>query len=124
MGRIIAESFEKQYDDIYLLRNELFFKLFNFDNGDGFSPDFVLFLKKKNGEELTYQIFIEPKGEYLEKQDKEKESFLLKIKDMFASKGLVEFVETHKYRIIGLPFFNSLEENKFKEELLSSLKNK
>ena len=44
--------------------------------GRAFEPDFVLFLLQKNGDTITYQLFIEPKGEFLEKRDEWKESFL------------------------------------------------
>ena len=36
-----------QYDGIYLARNERHFKIYNFDDGQAFEPDFVLFLRAK-----------------------------------------------------------------------------
>ena len=89
-----------------MLRNELHFVIYNFSDGKVFSPDFVLFMKKEDGKEITYQIFIEPKGKFLEKTDAWKEKFLIEIKDMFESKDLTKFIETKKYRVIGVPFFN------------------
>ena len=53
------------YDGIYLIRNERHFKIYNFDDGQAFEPDFVLFLRQKNGNTLTYQLFIEPKGKFI-----------------------------------------------------------
>ena len=79
-------------------------------------------MKKKDGTEINYQIFIEPKGKFLEKTDEWKEKFLIEIKEMFESKDLVEFIETKKYRVIGVPFFNQTDENKFKESLLDSIR--
>jgi hypothetical protein len=35
---------------------------------------------------------------------------------------LVKFIETKKYRVVGVPFFNQADENKFKEELLRAIK--
>ena len=78
-------------------------------------------MKGKDGKEVTYQIFIEPKGKFLEKTDEWKEKLLIEIKEMFESKGLTRFIETKKYKVIGVPFFNQSDENKFKEELLTSL---
>ena len=63
-------------------------------------------------------VVIEPKGKHLEKTDEWKQKFLLKIKERFSSKGLLKFIETYRYRIIGLPFYNQEGENQFKEELL------
>lgn len=119
INRLVEENFKQKYKEIYLLRNELHFKIYNFEDGTPFSPDFVLFMKNSKGEQLTYQIFIEPKGKHLEKTDEWKEKFLLKIKEQFSSKGLLKFIETSKYKIIGVPFYNQADENKFKEELLS-----
>ena len=40
---------------------------------------------------------------------------------MFESEDLIEFIETKKYHIIGVPFYNKEDENKFKNELLKSI---
>ena len=53
---------KERYDGIYLARNERHFKIYNFDDGQAFEPDFVLFLREKDGNLLTYQMFVEPKG--------------------------------------------------------------
>src|SRR5690606_25303406 len=37
----------KEYENVYLLRNERFFKLFAFDDGRALEPVFVLYLKKE-----------------------------------------------------------------------------
>ena len=68
-----------------------------------------------------YQIFIEPKGKHLQKTDEWKEKLLLEIKEMFDSKDIIKFIETKKYRVIGVPFFNQMDENTFKEELLKAV---
>ena len=120
--RLIKEDFKNKYKEIFLLRNELHFVIYNFTDGKAFAPDFVLFMKDKDGKEITYQIFIEPKGKFLEKTDEWKEKLLIEIKEMFESKDLTKFIETKKYRVIGVPFFNQADENKFKEELLSVIK--
>ena len=43
--------------------------------------DFILFCKERQGEELNYQIFIEPKGGHLIGVDKWKEDFLKEIRE-------------------------------------------
>ena len=115
------EQLKTSHKEIYLLRNELFFKIYNFDDGRPFHPDFVLFLKTKSGNERAYQIFIEPKGEFLEEKDKWKEVFLEEIKDRFKVSGIKKFMETGHYMVIGLPFFESNKELEFKEELIKEL---
>ena len=121
IDRLIKEEFKNKYKEIFLLRNELHFVIYNFSDGKAFAPDFVLFMKDKEGREITYQIFIEPKGKFLEKTDEWKEKLLIEIKEMFESKDLTKFIETKKYRVVGVPFFNQSDENKFKEELLKTI---
>ena len=95
---------KKIYSNIYLVRNERHFKLFNFSDGRPFEPDYILFLKKnEDGDIKYYQAFIEPKGNHLLLEDQWKEDFLLKIKDLHS----VEILWKNKELIIwGLPFYN------------------
>jgi type III restriction enzyme len=95
---------KKQYDEIYLIRNEQLFKVYNFEDGKGFAPDFVLFLKtKKPKEDLHYQIFIEPKGDHLLEHDAWKEEFL---KGLKGEVGLEQIWKGKEYNLWGLPFYN------------------
>jgi len=120
LDRWIQES-KETYEDIYLLRNEGHFSLYNFSDGKPFQPDFVLFLREKNGEPLSYQLFVEPKGEHLAETDRWKEKFLEKIRAEYHSKILTE---NNKYRVIGVPsFYHERYENQFKDELNAALKN-
>ncbi len=121
IDRLIKENFNVNYKDIFLLRNELHFVIYNFSDGRPFAPDFVLFMKAKDGTDLTYQIFIEPKGKFLEKTDEWKEDFLINVRKTFESSGLTKFVETNKYCIFGVPFFNQVDENKFNDSILREL---
>ena len=117
------DELKERYDGIYLVRNERHFKIYNFDDGQAFEPDFVLFLREKNGNTLIRQIFIEPKGKYLEKHDKWKADFLEQIKERFSGK-VWEFKTqsgTQKYRLIGVPFYNNKDERQFRESLESVL---
>ena len=117
------DGLKEKYDGIYLVRNERHFKIYNFDDGEGFEPDFVLFLREKNGNTLIRQIFIEPKGKYLQKHEKWKEDFLKQIKEKFAEEVLVLKTqsETHKYRPIGVPFYDNQDERQLMESLESVL---
>ena len=106
------EIFTKKYDDIYIIRNEKVVKIVNCD-GLVFEPDFLLYLRKKNDKQFVYQIFIEPKGEYLKGKDKWKEDFL---KELRANNKVLE-ISTDEYHITGVPFYNKGDENEFKAEL-------
>ena len=108
-------SAEKIYEDIYLLRNERHFAIYNFSDGRAFEPDFVLFLREKNGKAITYQLFIEPKGQHLIEQDRWKEDFL---KEICAECDSRILTEDNRYRVVGVGYFyNSERENKFRDRL-------
>ncbi len=94
----------KKYKQIWLLRNERFFTLYNFSDGAPFEPDFVLFLVDKQGKsEVIYQVFVEPKGTHLMATDKWKQDFLIELKESCE----VENIYANKnYQLIGLPFYN------------------
>jgi len=121
-------NLEEKYQEVYLLRNEEVYKIYDFEQGRGFEPDFLLFLKG-NKNNLYYQIFIEPKGEQFAdkeggfKESKEgwKEEFLKKITDKYGTGNLLK-AESKKYSLIGLPLFNKKNtdvfEERFKEQLL------
>ena len=114
------ENLKSKYEDIYLMRNEGHFAIYNFSDGQAFQPDFVLYMNEKNGQSLTYQLFIEPKGAYLAEHDRWKEDFLKEIKHEY--KGNLLTVEGGtKYRLIGIPFYTSNDENAFREALNSAL---
>jgi len=119
------DTLKKKYDDIYLVRNERHFKIYSFLNGQAFEPDFVLFLRGKKGDMLTYQIFIEPKGKHLKEHDKWKQEFLKKITEKFKSE-ILEFKnqsKTQKYRLVGVPFFDIENENRFKQSFCEVVEN-
>ncbi|MDD5463608.1 MAG: DEAD/DEAH box helicase family protein [Candidatus Moranbacteria bacterium] len=114
------EEFQKQFKSVYLIRNERQMKIYNFKDGRAFEPDYVLFLLSNEGEELTYQLFIEPKGAHLIEHDQWKDDFLEEIREKL--KGhILEFGES-KYKVLGIPFYSSVEENEFKEKMFEALK--
>lgn len=110
------ENLEFNFENIYLIRNEREIKIID-KVGRAFEPDFVLFCKQKTGKEMTYQVFIEPKGNYLKAHDKWKEEFLKEIRE---DKMTIE-IESDKYLITGVPFYNIENENEFKEALEKTL---
>ncbi len=114
------DKVRESYDGIYLIRNERHFKIYSFNDGQAFEPDYVLFLREKNGNLLTYQLFIEPKGRHLREHEKWKQEFLKKITSQFTGK-VIHLSEKNKYRLIGVPFYNNEDENKFKQSLYEAL---
>ncbi|MEK7439582.1 MAG: DEAD/DEAH box helicase family protein [Chloroflexota bacterium] len=114
------DTLKQKYEGIYLVRNEGHFKIYNFADGQAFEPDFVLFLREKSGKLITYQLFIEPKGKHLKERDRWKEKFLKEITEEFGD-NVLKFEDKSKYRLIGVPFYNNEDENKFRESLESVL---
>lgn len=110
------ENLETNFENIYLIRNEREIKIID-KLGRAFEPDFVLFCKQKTGKELTYQVFIEPKGNHLKAHDKWKEDFLKEIRE---DKKTIE-INSDNYLITGVPFYNNENENEFKETLENTL---
>lgn len=124
-------NLEQKYKEVYLLRNEEVYKIYDFEQGRGFQPDFILFVKTKDKKEvkngfkaeLYYQIFIEPKGnEYIGddgtfKTGKEgwKEQFLEEISEKYGFEKVIK-AESPNYRLVGLPFFNKDHNSNFKRE--------
>lgn len=107
-----VERLKKEYEKVYLVRNERQLVLYSFDGGERFEPDYLLFLRKKNATGFEqYQLFVEPKGNHLLEQDKWKEDFLLQI----AKNGMAvkTFVDDGHYHVLGMPFFN--QQNRMKE---------
>jgi len=100
--------------EFYLIRNEEQLKLFDFETGEGFMPDFLLFIKIS--EDLVYLIFIEPKGLHLFEQDKWKEDFLFAIDSLYGLSSKKLKVDNKAYHLIGLPFYNSESSEKFREK--------
>lgn len=107
-------NLKEKYKEVYLLRNEEVYKIYDFEQGRGFEPDFLLFLKGNKGNNLYYQIFIEPKGEHLIEHDKWKDDFLQQITNKYCTGKLLK-AESKEYVLIGLPLFNNKEKNNFEE---------
>jgi type III restriction enzyme len=98
-------ALRQKYDDVYLLRNEKLFQLYDFAEGRPFEPDFVLFLTEKDtGKAMHYQLFIEPKGQHLIEHDDWKERFLQQIE---AGQKITVAFPTRDFKIVGLPFYNT-----------------
>lgn len=115
--RMYLDDLRKVYSKLYLVRNEQQLSIYSFKDGNRFEPDFVLFLQKWDGKDFEQmQIFIEPKGENLLKQDKWKEDFLLEIKEKTNEDPSLLSENSH-YKIWGFHFtnFNGKKENRGKE---------
>lgn len=110
------ESLGQKFENIYLIRNEREIKIID-KLGRAFEPDFILFCKQKKDKELTYQVFIEPKGAHLVAQDKWKEDFLKEIRE---EERTIK-IYTDNYLITGVPFYNNENENEFKKTLEETL---
>ena len=119
----LMTELEEKWTDIYLLRNEKAVKIYSFDKGRAFEPDFLMFANDKKSGNASWQIFIEPKGsQFLDdnqsfENSKEgwKQKFLRQISERDEARTLVD---DDRYRIIGLPFFNeAVSKDEVKEKL-------
>ena len=119
MMNTIVDDVKEHFHYVYILRNEKLFQLYHFDDGQVFEPDFVLFAQKIEDEQIvSYQLFIEPKGEGFIEKDKWKETFLKSI----ARTGHT-LLDNDQYRLIGMPFYNKqLTERQFRDTLYNVLK--
>lgn len=92
--------------EYYVVRNERIPELaiYSFEAGERFEPDFLLFVRKQRSEgSLTYQGYVEPKGNQFLDNDAWKEVFAMQIEKEHSVKGLF----ADDYKIIGFPFFNN-----------------
>ena len=113
-------NLEEKYSQIYLLKNEEIYKIFDFKEARGFCPDFILFLEGKDS--FYYQIFIEPKGnqfkdkndDFKEGSESWKEEFLKEISTKYGNGNIIK-AENKKYKLIGLPFYNEKNEKDFED---------
>lgn len=107
-------NIQKKYDEVYLLRNEEVYKIYSFENGVGFKPDYLLFLRNKKSS-YYFQVFIEAKGEHLIEKDKFKNDFLYDIKSRYKDK--VFKIEDKNYKLTALPMYsrNSLPFENFND---------
>lgn len=98
-------ALKKNYDKLWLIRNERQLALYSFEGGRRFEPDYLLFLRrpKQNGHEWL-QVFIEPKGAHLMEGERWKEEFLLHLEEKAVP--VMPFADDNSYQIRGLHFFN------------------
>ncbi len=106
------EGLNQKFENIYLIRNEREIKIYD-KLGRAFEPDFLLFCKQREKEQMTYQVFIEPKGNHLLGHDKWKEDFL---KEIRLEQKTIK-IHTDIYLITAVPFYNHDNENEFNKEL-------
>ncbi len=114
------DTLRDRYTDVYLLRNQKLFQLYNFAHGRPFEPDFVLFLTEKTtGRSLVHQLFIEPKGSHLIANDQWKEYFLKQIE---AGHKITVMFENREFKLVGLPFYNEeLRKQEFEDRFRNIL---
>jgi len=113
----MMQELEKKWSDIYLIRNEKFFKLYSFNKGLAFEPDFVMFANDKSKGNVSWQVFIEPKGKHLIKNDLWKQEFLLDLERKF--KNSTVLYKNIDFKVISLPFYT---EELNKVEIVNKLK--
>lgn len=103
--------------EIYLIRNELDYYLFDIDSGRRFSPDYVMIINDVANKQLYYQCLFEPKGGHLLDKDEWKEQALLLLNNK--SQVIFDDVDNiddnepgnhqdyQEVKCLGFKFFNS-----------------
>lgn len=121
------ENFKDKYEEIYLLRNEEIYKVYDFEEGRGFMPDFLLFLKSKDRNQY-YQVFIEPKGNqfkdatggYDNSSEGWKQKFMDEVTQQYGGNAILK-AENKEYKLVGLPLYNIASSGKFKQKVNENL---
>ena len=108
-----VDKLKEKYDKVFLIRNEQKLKIYAFDDGKPFEPDYILILEKDGITKEQQHIFIEPKGQHLVETDKWKEEFLNQLEEKAECKV---YHSDDEYRILGMPFYTHQEEQKFKDK--------
>ncbi|SOC45096.1 DEAD/DEAH box helicase family protein [Salinicoccus kekensis] len=111
-----VEELKEKYKEVYLIRNERKVKIVEINGTRGFMPDFLLYLQ---GEDYTYQVFLEPKGGHLQLEDRWKEDFLLSLNE----DNKIEILsENEDVRLLGIKFYSN--DNEQKQDFRQDFKNK
>jgi type III restriction enzyme len=101
---------EEKYNEFYLIRNEQELKIYNYDDGKGVMPDFLLFLRNKQQNDFeTIQVFLEPKGDGFIANDLWKQDFLQQIDASQKFGGNIVYIK-------GIGFYNEKQKHKFIQE--------
>lgn len=106
-----------KYEEVYLIRNERQVKIVEINGTRGFMPDFLLYLKDND---VTYQVFVEPKGDHLRLQDQWKEDFLLSLTER---EDIEILSENDDVRLIGLKFYSTTTtyKNDFRDDFIEKI---
>ena len=95
-----------QGSQIYLIRNELDYSLFDIKSGRRFSPDYMMIINDIKNHTLYYQCLFEPKGGHLLEKDKWKEEALVELDKNIQ----IVLEDNHGYqevKCLGFEFYNS-----------------
>ena len=111
-----VEELKEKYQEVYLIRNERKVKIVEINGTRGFMPDFLLYLQ---GEDYTYQVFLEPKGSHLQLEDRWKEEFLLSLNQ---DERIEVLSENEEVKLLGIKFYSN--ESEQKKDFRQDFKNK
>jgi type III restriction enzyme len=107
----VMPKLREKYEEVYLVRNEKDLKIYDFETGEGTEPDFVLFMRRKNGSGYdNIQVFIEPKGAHLRAKDMWKDKLLKSVH----SSGTIQFnTQNQDFEIWGMPLYTETNKAEF-----------
>jgi len=98
------------FTNVWLIRNDEHFNklgLVDLDGNGTFMPDFVLYFEKKQDTGVaSYEMFLEPKGEYLADHDRWKEKLLELFRDDEEIHSLFDAFEEGGIKVSGTKFYS------------------
>ncbi len=127
----VKEDINKHFSEWLVMRNERFAECAVYDDRENlengkrnetyaarFEPDFY-FLGKRMGEDsIIMQCLIEPKGGFLENNDKWKEEFL---ENLLSQKRCVP-IKNINISVSGMPFYKETDNDSFREKFKNFIK--
>jgi type III restriction enzyme len=97
----------EKYSEFFVVRNERMLRVFAFEDGRAFEPDYLLILRSAGGGSWrTMQVFAEPKGPHLADFDEWKSQVLEQVSTVA---HLAQAGSGGGYSVTGLPFFKQRE---------------
>ena len=113
-----VEALKREYESVYLVRNERQLMLYSFDSGERFEPGSPTSPGRRNSAGMEQdRILVVPKGVHLIAQDKWKEDFLLQIESRSTPRKTV--ADDNENYVRGFPFYNQLKQTQRFDETLN-----
>ncbi|OOR85307.1 DEAD/DEAH box helicase family protein [Moraxella canis] len=114
--------------EIYLIRNELDYYIFDINSGRRFSPDYMMIINDIVKQKVYYQCLFEPKGGHLLDKDQWKEDALVELSEIIKihNQNIINSNNNQSYhhiKCLGFKFYNSEAQDDFTLDFQQKLLN-